>query len=162
MRTEFLPYPTEEGVFGPEVVVSTISGDGCLRSQTTTVGRHPETPAANAFLAWVGRPVLVVSEGVQVADAANVARGLRTFLQQENLPVLITTPHNANAADASAISDDPSNAPERELARAMAFVLVQASWLESKIIRIQLNGCTHEFRSEMRERQGGGFWPYVG
>src|ERR1700689_359563 len=91
MRDEFSSAPEREGVFGPEIVISAVSGLGCLRLEDgSVVGGPPSAPSTNAFVVWLGRPIVVVSEGVQVRDAPLVATGLRELLDDANVPVVIS------------------------------------------------------------------------
>jgi hypothetical protein len=154
--------PQKEGVFGPEVLLNSTSGQGCLRFSDGTIrGPMPEPPSTNAFLVWLGYPVLVVSEGVRDADVSGVAHELRKSVGGPSIPVVVTLGPLESGKGARALTDNPSARPRRDLARAQAFVLVQCSWDEGPRINVELDGEVYDFFVEFRESADGTFTPAV-
>jgi hypothetical protein len=89
VRLEFGETPAHEGVFGPEIWLNAVSGAACLRyDDGTTVGCPPEEPVTNAFVVWLARPVVVVSEGVDAVAVPAVAKELRALLEDPTVPVV--------------------------------------------------------------------------
>ncbi len=161
MRDEFSWTPGREGVFGPELGINAVSGVGCLRFEDGRVaGDPPGAPSTNAFVVWLGRPIVVVSEGVQEKDAPIVTAGLRELLDEANLPVVISLGRTGGQGPARAITVG-ADGYDRELARAEAYVLVQAAWIETDTLTIELNGRLFVFRVEFRTASDGRLTPHV-
>lgn len=162
MRRDFSATPTHDGVFGPEIILDSMTGHCCFKSDDgKLVGNVPERPTTNAFVVWLGHPVIVVSEGVQHANLPTVAAGLRNLLQDRTLPVVVSLGRRTGEAYVRAISDNPTSHLDRELARAEAYVLVQCAWDENEILRVALDDNLFEFRVEYRRESHGQFFPQV-
>ena len=158
MRGEFPERPTREGIFGPEILINATSGIGCLRLDNgTLIGPAPEPPSTNAFVIWLGRPIVVVSEGVQIGNVSRVAAGLRQIIGDTNVPVVVSLGRVAGRAHA--IVDGAVSHVERELARAEAYALVQAGWVEAEKIPLELNGQSFDFQFAFRPGEEGTFIP---
>ncbi|WP_394834466.1 hypothetical protein LVJ94_49020 [Pendulispora rubella] len=162
MRVEFDVVPASEGIFGPEILLNAVSGVGCLRFEDgKVIGRRPEVPVTNAFVVWLGRPIVVVSGGVEPENVPRVAKELRLLLEDLTVPVVVCVPRDSAQSSARAISDIAVSYIDRELARAEAYVRVQAAWEEGDRIEIELDGRPYSFRLEFRAGGAGGLVPHV-
>lgn len=154
--------PADEGVFGPEIVVDVQSGDAALRlDDGTIVGTHSGASSTNAFSVWVGQVVLVVSEGVTEAAFAHVAGGIRKTLGTDKLPIAFTHASGADRTSAAATSDVTVPIADRELARAVAYVMVQCAWNEGPTLHVRMNGQAFIFRLEFKEVGPSQYVPVV-
>jgi hypothetical protein len=162
MRVEFSKRPTHEGIFGPEILINVESGVGCLRlADGKTAGFIPEPPRTNAFAVWLQRPIVVVSEGIDVTNASRVAAGLRQLLEQADLPIVFSLGRGVGSAHARAVADNAVPHIERELARAAAYTSVQAGFFEESEFRIELDGRLFSFSVAFRPVVGGTSWPHI-
>jgi hypothetical protein len=155
-----LPVPTVEGVFGPEVLLNTETGVGCfLDDEGVPSGALPGPPSTNAFLVWVGRAVLVVSDGVREEHRSVVAHTLRQRLHAAQLPIVFS--QRAHAADGgTSIAVDAAGVQASELARAEAYALVQLAW-EEDVITVRVAGDVHRFEVSFVETQQSNYRPVV-
>jgi hypothetical protein len=161
MRSEFLNAPKQNGVFGAEILLNVRSGRGCLRADDgALLGAAPEGPATNAFVVWVGRPVIVVSEGVDSGDVVVVGSALRDLVGSDDAPVVFSLERVA-ANGVRAITDRALANFEREIAKAEAYVLVQCGWVEAESIRVELDGQAFEFRVNFELGADGKFGPAI-
>jgi hypothetical protein len=116
----------------------------------------------NAFLVWLGRPVVVISGGVSLADLPAVAEALRSLLgAAASVPVVAGMGRLDGEDGWRAASDNPGSCPDRLLARAEAYVLVQAGWNEGTPLRVELDGEEFSFGVEFREAPAGRYHPVV-
>lgn len=156
MRLEFGETPAHEGVFGPEIWLNAVSGAACLRyDDGTTVGCPPEEPVTNAFVVWLARPVVVVSEGVDAVAVPAVAKELRALLEDPTVPVVFLLRR------ARAMSDGTGVCSDRELARAEAYVRVQAGFEEHERIVVELDGQSYAFRLAFLTDGSRAFRPHI-
>lgn len=153
--------PEREGVFGWEILLNVRSGDSCLRSTDGVFhGPMPEEPRTNAFVVWVGRPVVVVSEGVRPQDFESVATALRQVVGADKAPVVFSLGRTGtNHVRAEAVCDRVVTG--RELARAEAYVLVQCAWVEHKTIVVELGKQSFELEVEFKEMVDGRLGPVI-
>jgi hypothetical protein len=153
--------PEREGVlWGWDIVLAVRSGQAWLRTADGEVrGTMPSGPKTNAFVVWVGRSVIVVSEGVEPGDFGAVAEALRDVVGLGSVPVLFDRGRAGVGAVRAVAHGDPSTA-RREVARAQAYVMVQCAWYEGAGITVELDGQTFGFEIRF-ERGEGGYWPVV-
>jgi hypothetical protein len=162
MVTDLLKSPTKEGVYGPEILLNCVSGQACLRFEDgTTRGNAPGPPCTNAFFVWVGRPVIVVSEGVQAPCTAAVAESLRTLAGAPDVPVVFNLGRLDGKDGVRVISVPASSNPRPDLARAEAYVMVQCAWHEGGALAVELDGRLFNVRIEFRQTEAGGYFPHV-
>lgn len=163
MKVQLPATTAAEGIFGPEIVLNTVSGRGCVRRDDgVLVGELPPPPMTNAFLVWLGRPVVVISEGVSLANLPAVAEALRNLLgAAASVPVVASMGRLGGAGGWRAASHNPGSCPDRDLARAEAYVLVQAGWNEGTPMRVELHGGLFSFGVEFREGPAGRYHPVV-
>ena len=142
----------DEGVFGPEIVVGTATGEVQLRWLDGRIfGNVPQHPITNAYLVHLTAPVVVVSQGVQPDDAPKVAMRMRAQLGLADIPVLFNQGIFKGGPGTRVLAHHSGTWPSRELARAEAYVLAQRALVEAKKLTIQLG--TEEFHFELRVRQ---------
>jgi hypothetical protein len=154
--------PDRDGVYGPEIVLGAVSGQACLRGDDgRLVGTPPLPPATNAFLVWLGESFIVISAGVLERDASSVAAGVRQSLNMPRAAVVVSLPRTAGTARERAVSDDPGDRPKRELARALAYVLVQSGWAEDDPLHIEVDGQAFAFRLRFKPEGEGTFAPSI-
>jgi hypothetical protein len=151
---------SKNGVFGAEIVLNTRSGQACLRSDYGSVTGAPPPPLTNAFFVWVGRPVIVVSEGVGTEDVDRIANALRSFVGVEHIPILFDLGRNA-VGRVCAMASPASAGLLRELALAEAYVLVQCAWSEADRLRIEVDGRGFDFRVEFHRELDGSFVLFI-
>ncbi len=159
MTSAFSKRPNRLGVFGPEIVLNVTSGRACLRVDDSLVAPLPDSPTTNAFVVWVGRPVIVVSEGVRPSDAEIVASRLREFVEIDDAPVVFSCGRSGEVARIMS-AYAPSNLG-RELARAEVYVLVQCAWTEAEFVSVNVDGQVFVFRVEFVRQQDGSFFPLI-
>jgi hypothetical protein len=160
MQRDPLMNPSKNGVFGAEIVLNTRTGHACFRSKEGSVIRAPpEPPTTNAFFVWVGRPVIVVSEGVSAEDADDVANALRGFVGEEHIPIVFNL-GRSDVSDARVMASG-SSCSLRELALAEAYALVQCAWLEAERLRVEVDGRLFDFRVEFLPEADGKYVPFI-
>jgi hypothetical protein len=163
MRSHSFGEPAGEGVFGPELLLNAASGAGCLRLEDgELVGELPDAPSTNAFLVWIGRPVIVVSEGVRALDLPVVAGRLRSLVGLgPSVPVVASLGRLPDGSGTRAVGDNPDACPDRELARAETYVQMQCGWDESERMTVELNGRPFVLTTRLRRDPGGRYTPLV-
>lgn len=129
--------PHHEGAYGPLLWVDVSSGrvwqEGSAGEGTPDLGT-----GTTALLIWVGLSVVAVSEGVPDAQLQLVGQGLRAFLGRPDLPIVFNRGWLPGKIGSKIVAHAPASVPERELARAEAYALVQAGWLERDSVTIEL------------------------
>jgi hypothetical protein len=150
LAVDAIPVPPCDGVYGPMYVVNAIDGRCSVASP----------PLTNAFLVWVGFPVLVVSAGVARADWAAAAARIRTDLAAPDLAIVFASA-SVDLTRPTVHVDAPLRHSVVDLARAEALVILQCTFLETDAIDVDVDGvlvglaCDHEVLSD------GGWWPRV-
>lgn len=154
--------PAREGVlWGYDIVLDVRSGLAWLRTADGDVrGTMPSGPKTNAFLVWVSRPVVVVSEGVALADFETVAEALRDIVGLGSLPVVFDRGRTGPDSVRAMAWCDPSTT-RGEVARAQAYVMVQCAWYEDERITVELDGQTFGFEIRFERAETGVYWPVV-
>jgi hypothetical protein len=162
MKIDYFETQSKEGVFGPQIVLNALSGHSCLRFEDgKVIGNSPDAPMTNAFLVWVGWPVIVVSEGVRAEDLPDVAKQLRKAVHADTIvPVVATTGRLADGTGARAVSDNPNLRARRDLAKAQAYVEVQCAWAE-EMITIEMDDERFKFLVMFRQVSPGRYSPLV-
>jgi hypothetical protein len=139
--------PHHEGVYGPLLWVDVSNGrvwqEGSAGEGTPELGT-----GTTALLIWVGMSVAVVSEGVPDAQLQLVGQALRAFLRRPDLPIVFRRDWLPRKIGSKIVADAPASVPDRELARAEAYALVQAAWLEQESVTIELRA--ERFAFEVR------------
>jgi hypothetical protein len=160
MKLRDIPAPSVEGVYGPECLLNSQTGEGCLRDDAgQLVGSMPSAPITNAFLVWVGMPVLVVSQGVAQADSERVADRLRERFDAPDLPVIFDRGRRTHGAGHIVHSEAQAAATE-ELARAEGYALVQLAWEEDEVT-VQMGRDVFSFDVRFVETGPGDFRPQL-
>lgn len=129
--------PHFEGVYGPLLWVDASSRrvwqEGSAGQGTPELGS-----ATSVLLIWVGTPVAVVSLGVSDAARSEVARAVRAFLRRPETPVVFELAWLPQKIGTTIAAEAPDAVPRRELARAEAYALVQARWLDADSVTVDL------------------------
>jgi hypothetical protein len=155
--------PSRDGVWGPEIVVNAVSGDAQLRfNDGRVLGTPPPEPVTNAYMVWLGAPVIVISEGVRAEAIHTVASRLRAWLGLDNVPVVVSMEHLQGGIGTRILVDSPTYWEPRELARAEVYALVQCAWVEAEHVRVQLDGAEFGFDVRLKQLADGRYWPEVG
>jgi len=150
-----------EGVYGPEVLMNVVSGQSCLRDGDRILhGEWPSPPVSNAFFVWLGRPILVVSEGVAQQDVAVVTAMLRRFLEAPDLPIIVRLGRSENCA-VMTVSNGPSQVAHCELARAEVYAQIDCGLTDTERMEVEVDGERFGFTIKMQMRQDGTFRPVV-
>jgi hypothetical protein len=131
--------PHHDGVFGPLLWVDPASGKVRKESYYGDPGER-----AKALLVWVGHVVAVV-RGVSDAERAKVSRGLREYLRRGELPIVYAGDPLPGERGARASADVEGAISSRDLARAVAYLLVQSEWLERESVTVELDGERFDF-----------------
>lgn len=154
--------PAREGVlWGWDIVLDARSGLAWLRTADGDVrGTMPSGPKTNAFVVWVGRPVVVVSEGVEPSAFEAVAGALRDIVGLGGVSIVFDRGRAGLGAVRAMAHCDPLVA-RREVARAQAYVMVQCAWYEGERITIELDGQAFGFEIRFERAERGVYWPVV-
>lgn len=129
--------PHFEGIYGP--LLWTEANAGRVWQEGSAGQGTPELGSATSvLLVWVGTPVAVVSLGVSAEARGTVASAVRAFLRRPELPVVFELAWLPEKVGTTIAVEALDAVPRRELARAEAYALVQARWLESETVTVEL------------------------
>jgi hypothetical protein len=141
-----LSAPHHEGVYGPLLWVDAASGR-CWQEGSAGHGTPELGGGTNALMVWVGRLVVVVSMGVAEEQQARTSRALRTFLRQPELAIVFERSWLPDKAGTKVAVDAADAVPRRDLARAEAYALVQARWLDREQVLVELEAESFSFEA---------------
>ena len=129
--------PHHEGVYGPLLWVDAPTGrvwqEGSAGQGTPELGS-----GVHVLLVWVGAMVAVVSMGIDDPHIAGVSQAVRAFLANPDAPVVFERNWLPEKIGTRIAAQAPTAVPERELARAEAYALVQARWLDVERVTVEL------------------------
>jgi hypothetical protein len=139
--------PHHEGVYGPLLWVDVTAGrvwqEGSAGQGTPELGS-----GVHVLLVWVGAMVAVVSMGVDDPQIASVSQAVRAFLGNPDAAVVFERGWLPEKIGTRIAAQAPTEFPRSELARAEAYALVQARWLDLERVTIEL--ATERFVFDVR------------
>jgi len=160
MNPDNAPANEDDGVFGPEVLLNVQSGKSCCRlSDDSLDGPLPTPPLTNAFFVWVGRRVLVVSDGIKEANIVRVASGLRENLREPALPIVFSYPTSSNTTY-RLVCDARDDVRPSDVAKAQMYALVQCGW-EERDTTMLVDGQRIVFRVSFALQDDGTYFPVL-
>jgi hypothetical protein len=139
-----LSAPHFEGIYGPLLWVDA-SASRLWQEGSAGQGTPEPSSATSVLLVWVGTPVVVVSLGVRDEARAAVAHTVRAVLRRPEVPIVFELGWLPQKGGMLIATDAPSTAAKRELARAEAYALVQARWLEGDRVIVELGSESFAF-----------------
>jgi hypothetical protein len=129
--------PNLEGVYGPLLWVDVTTGrvwqEGSAGQGTPELGS-----GVHVLLVWVGAMVAVVSMGVDESQISGVSQAVRAFLGNPEAAVVFEQSWLPEKIGTRIAAQAPTAFSRRELARAEAYALVQARWLDLERVTVEL------------------------
>ncbi|MDX2055401.1 MAG: hypothetical protein SFV15_23570 [Polyangiaceae bacterium] len=142
-----------EGVFGPEILLSTVTGKAYRRSESDDAQTASSERLTNAFCVWASTLVLVVSSGVEPILFPTAAESLRNIVGDPGVPILFML---GDSGVERAVSDVKASTSRKQLAKALAYVRVQCAWHDGPELSVVVDDT--EFRFQVAFVPEGNKW----
>lgn len=139
MRSDFVQ-PERECVHEANIMVNLETGEGIFRVQDRSFGESADGPHGWVLLVWVGLWVAYLSPHSHDIALAVQSRAVRRFFNDDAVAVLFAKPNKTGHEPEQVMSDITSPVDAATLARAVAFVAVEAAWNENPLIEVFVDG----------------------